>query len=172
MSREILSPTSWKKPVSILWGLKDRWLDFNGVENFAKTINARLVQLPQVHTLDFPYCWHNNSFSWSYISISSLLLLLGLSNNLDSISALFLMRFVHMIGVTQVGHHAQEDFGEEVGKSLKSLLKQVSVVWAASTTYILMAEDALQAVPHTFQFLGRIFGYCSRHWYSLEVRSN
>ncbi|KAG0609934.1 hypothetical protein M758_7G025300 [Ceratodon purpureus] len=73
-TKEILSPTRWKKPVSIIWGLKDRWLDFNGVEDFAKSINARLVQL------------------------------------------------------SQVGHHAQEDFGEEVGKSLKSLLKRVSVV--------------------------------------------
>jgi hypothetical protein len=39
------------------------------------------------------------------------------------------MHFVNFIGVTQVGHHAQEDFGEEVGKSLKSLLKRVSVVY-------------------------------------------
>jgi hypothetical protein len=48
-TKEILSPTMWKKPVSIIWGLKDRWLDFNGVESFAKSINARLVQLPQVN---------------------------------------------------------------------------------------------------------------------------
>lgn len=47
-SREILSTTSWKKPVSILWGLQDKWLDFNGVEKFAKSINARLVQLEHV----------------------------------------------------------------------------------------------------------------------------
>lgn len=72
--KRILSPTSWKKPVSIVWGLKDRWLDFNGVEAFAKSINADLVQLPQV------------------------------------------------------GHHAQEDFGEEVAKSLKALIRRRSVV--------------------------------------------
>lgn len=51
--KRILSPTSWKKPVSIVWGLKDRWLDFNGVEAFAKSINADLVQLPQVNLLNF-----------------------------------------------------------------------------------------------------------------------
>lgn len=47
-SREILSPNIWTKPVSIIWGLKDRWLDFNGVEAFAKSVNARLVQLSEV----------------------------------------------------------------------------------------------------------------------------
>ena len=55
-------------------------------------------------------------------------MLLGLSRTLDYPSVHFFMRFVDFIGVTQVGHHAQEDFGEEVGKSLKSLLKRVSVV--------------------------------------------
>jgi hypothetical protein len=60
--------------------------------------------------------------------ISSHLTLLGPSRAPDCLSAHFLMHFVNFIGVTQVGHHAQEDFGEEVGKSLKSLLKRVSVV--------------------------------------------
>ncbi|CAM6030941.1 unnamed protein product [Sphagnum balticum] len=73
-SREMLCSKEWRKPVSIIWGLKDRWLDFRGVEDFAKLASARLVQLPEV------------------------------------------------------GHHAQEDFGEEVGKVLKTLLKQASVV--------------------------------------------
>jgi hypothetical protein len=37
--------------VSIIWGLKDRWLDFRDVEDFAKLASARLVQLPEVSCL-------------------------------------------------------------------------------------------------------------------------
>lgn len=35
---------------------------------------------------------------------------------------------LYPLDLEQVGHHAQEDFGEEVGKVLKTLLKQASVV--------------------------------------------
>lgn len=71
--REALTSDQWTKPISIIWGLKDRWLDFRGVEDFSKLSKARLVQLPEV------------------------------------------------------GHHAQEDFGEEVGGTIKALLKRTSV---------------------------------------------
>lgn len=50
-SREMLCSKEWRKPVSIIWGLKDRWLDFRGVEDFAKLASVRLVQLPEVSCL-------------------------------------------------------------------------------------------------------------------------
>lgn len=68
--RQTLTSNQWNRPVSIIWGLKDRWLGFQGVEEFSKSARARLVQLEEV------------------------------------------------------GHHAQEDYGEEVGAAIKTLLKR------------------------------------------------
>ncbi|KAL3701205.1 hypothetical protein R1sor_019227 [Riccia sorocarpa] len=68
--RQTLSSEEWSKPVSVIWGVKDRWLPFKDVEDFAKASRARLVQLEEV------------------------------------------------------GHHAQEDYGEEVGATIKSLMKR------------------------------------------------
>ncbi|CAM6113507.1 unnamed protein product [Calypogeia fissa] len=71
--REALTSDQWTKPISVIWGLKDRWLEFKGVEDFSKLCKARLVQL------------------------------------------------------AEVGHHAQEDYGEEVGETVKALLKRTAV---------------------------------------------
>ncbi|KAL2650456.1 hypothetical protein R1flu_018584 [Riccia fluitans] len=68
--RQTLGSGQWSKPLSIVWGMKDRWLAFKDVEEFAKSSGARLVQLEEV------------------------------------------------------GHHAQEDYGEEVGLTIKSLMKR------------------------------------------------
>eukprot|EP00898_Chlorokybus_atmophyticus_P006091 jgi/Chlat1/6483/Chrsp45S06059 len=59
----------WDKPTLVAWGMKDKWLSFDGVEEFAKSANAELVRLEKV------------------------------------------------------GHHAQEDYGELVGKTLLKFLK-------------------------------------------------
>lgn len=76
-SQEILSPNIWTKPVSIIWGLKDRWLDFNGVEAFAKSVNARLVQLSEVNPLQshWFYACHSEYFELDYVEHSSVVLL-------------------------------------------------------------------------------------------------
>lgn len=49
--RKALTSDRWTKPISIVWGLKDRWLDFKGVEDFSKQSKARLVQLSEVDLL-------------------------------------------------------------------------------------------------------------------------
>lgn len=69
-SRQTLSEPKWSKRTSILWGLKDRWLEFKGVKDFTRSVGLRLVELQEV------------------------------------------------------GHHAQEDFPEEVGAAIRTALKQ------------------------------------------------
>ncbi|KAK1421836.1 hypothetical protein QVD17_24500 [Tagetes erecta] len=44
--RNILMDDDWKVKTSICWGQRDRWLDFEGVEDFCKAAKHRLVELP------------------------------------------------------------------------------------------------------------------------------
>lgn len=39
---------SWKIRTTIFWGERDRWLSFDGVEEFCKESKHRLVTLPMV----------------------------------------------------------------------------------------------------------------------------
>lgn len=41
----------WKVKTSICWGQRDRWLDFDGVEDFCTASKHRLVELPTVPTI-------------------------------------------------------------------------------------------------------------------------
>ncbi|XP_078166853.1 alpha/beta-Hydrolases superfamily protein isoform X5 [Carex rostrata] len=44
--REVLLSESWKVPTSICWGMRDRWLSYEGVEDFCKVSNKKLLELP------------------------------------------------------------------------------------------------------------------------------
>nr|XP_043618989.1 cis-3-alkyl-4-alkyloxetan-2-one decarboxylase [Erigeron canadensis] len=44
--RKILMGDDWKVKTSVCWGQRDRWLEFDGVEDFCKAANLRLVELP------------------------------------------------------------------------------------------------------------------------------
>ncbi|XP_078434849.1 alpha/beta-Hydrolases superfamily protein isoform X2 [Wolffia australiana] len=44
--RNTLSSESWKVPTTICWGMRDRWLEYDGVEEFCRRTNISLVQLP------------------------------------------------------------------------------------------------------------------------------
>eukprot|EP00262_Sarcandra_glabra_P000088 TRINITY_DN10119_c0_g1_i1.p1 TRINITY_DN10119_c0_g1~~TRINITY_DN10119_c0_g1_i1.p1 ORF type:complete len:410 (+),score=67.85 TRINITY_DN10119_c0_g1_i1:40-1230(+) len=44
--RTILSSETWKIPTTICWGQRDRWLSYDGVEDFCKGLNHKLVELP------------------------------------------------------------------------------------------------------------------------------
>ena len=46
--RNILSSESWKIKTTVCWGMRDRWLDYDGVEDFCSRSNIRLIQLPTV----------------------------------------------------------------------------------------------------------------------------
>lgn len=48
--KKILMEDNWKVRTSICWGQRDRWLDFDGVEDFCKAAKLRLVELPMVLT--------------------------------------------------------------------------------------------------------------------------
>ncbi|GAQ79010.1 hypothetical protein KFL_000220420 [Klebsormidium nitens] len=60
----------WSVPTTLMWGRKDYWLKFDGVQEFARSANVPLVELDQV------------------------------------------------------GHHAQEDYGEVVGEALRMELRR------------------------------------------------
>jgi len=38
---------NWQKPLQIIWGMNDPWLGSEGIEEFAKKVNAELVKLPE-----------------------------------------------------------------------------------------------------------------------------
>ncbi|XP_077227325.1 alpha/beta-Hydrolases superfamily protein isoform X2 [Tasmannia lanceolata] len=44
--RKILSSQTWKVRTKICWGQRDRWLNYEGVEDFCKSSNHELVELP------------------------------------------------------------------------------------------------------------------------------
>ncbi|MQL88414.1 hypothetical protein Taro_020967, partial [Colocasia esculenta] len=58
--RNILSSESWKVRTTICWGKRDRWLDFDGVEDFCSRFNHILVELPMVYVPHF-LKWYVNS---------------------------------------------------------------------------------------------------------------
>ena len=53
---------NWSVQTTVCWGQRDRWLSFDGVEDFCKESKHRLVELPMVMT---PFCC---SFSWDSIT--------------------------------------------------------------------------------------------------------
>uniref|UniRef100_A0A803MFR1 AB hydrolase-1 domain-containing protein n=1 Tax=Chenopodium quinoa TaxID=63459 RepID=A0A803MFR1_CHEQI len=45
-SRKILMNENWKVRTTVCWGQRDRWLNYDGVEDFCKESNHKLVELP------------------------------------------------------------------------------------------------------------------------------
>lgn len=46
--RSILESGSWKTKTTICWGMRDRWLSYDGVEEFFGGLNQKIVELPMV----------------------------------------------------------------------------------------------------------------------------
>ncbi|KAK9222829.1 hypothetical protein WN944_011269 [Citrus x changshan-huyou] len=44
--RTILMDKSWKIPTTVCWGQRDRWLNYDGVEDFCNDSNHELIELP------------------------------------------------------------------------------------------------------------------------------
>ncbi|GAY51622.1 hypothetical protein CUMW_135570 [Citrus unshiu] len=44
--RTILMDNSWKIPTTVCWGQRDRWLNYDGVEDFCNNSNHELIELP------------------------------------------------------------------------------------------------------------------------------
>ncbi|XP_015088455.1 uncharacterized protein LOC107031556 isoform X1 [Solanum pennellii] len=61
-TRAILMDNNWSVQTTVCWGQRDRWLSFDGVEDFCKESKHRLIELPMVMT---PFCC---SFSWDSIT--------------------------------------------------------------------------------------------------------
>nr|XP_027192457.1 uncharacterized protein LOC101497246 isoform X2 [Cicer arietinum] len=59
----ILKDESCNVPTTICWGQRDRWLSYDGVEDFCKDSNHTLIQVPK------NMCHH-----WSHLSMHWLLL--------------------------------------------------------------------------------------------------
>ncbi|KAJ0053035.1 hypothetical protein Pint_03106 [Pistacia integerrima] len=45
-TRTILMDKSWKVQTTVCWGQRDRWLNYDGVEDFCKDSNHKLIELP------------------------------------------------------------------------------------------------------------------------------
>lgn len=48
--RTILMDKSWKIPTTVCWGQRDRWLNYDGVEDFCNNSNHELIELPMVES--------------------------------------------------------------------------------------------------------------------------
>ncbi|KAL6209060.1 hypothetical protein ACLB2K_020003 [Fragaria x ananassa] len=44
--RTILTDENWKVPTTICWGKRDRWLTYDGVEDFCKDSKHKLIEIP------------------------------------------------------------------------------------------------------------------------------
>ncbi|PWZ31319.1 hypothetical protein Zm00014a_018955 [Zea mays] len=44
--RSILRSSSWKTKTTVCWGMRDRWLSYDGVEDFFGGLNQKIVELP------------------------------------------------------------------------------------------------------------------------------
>ncbi|KAK1282269.1 hypothetical protein QJS10_CPB22g00672 [Acorus calamus] len=44
--RKILASDTWKVRTTVCWGQRDRWLSYDGVEDFCKGLNHKLVEMP------------------------------------------------------------------------------------------------------------------------------
>ncbi|XP_043711418.1 cis-3-alkyl-4-alkyloxetan-2-one decarboxylase [Telopea speciosissima] len=44
--KKILSSEDWKVRTAVCWGQRDRWLSYDGIEDFCKSSNHKLVELP------------------------------------------------------------------------------------------------------------------------------
>ncbi|GMP48700.1 hypothetical protein CsSME_00015966 [Camellia sinensis var. sinensis] len=51
--RKILMDKNWGVPTTICWGQRDRWLTYDGVEDFCEISKHRLIELPMVLTVLF-----------------------------------------------------------------------------------------------------------------------
>lgn len=49
--RRVLTDKDWKVQTTICWGQRDRWLSYDGVEDFCNGSNHKLIELPMVQTL-------------------------------------------------------------------------------------------------------------------------
>lgn len=41
---------SWKIPTTVCWGQRDRWLNYDGVEDFCNDSKHELIELPMVES--------------------------------------------------------------------------------------------------------------------------
>lgn len=94
----ILKDENWKVKTTICWGQRDRWLSYDGVEEFCKDSKLKMVELPMV-----PAKCNCNPF----ILLKSFLICRGIKR----------VRVVF-----QAGHHVQEDSGEELGKLIVEIV--------------------------------------------------
>lgn len=52
----MLMNENWKIRTTVCWGQRDRWLNYDGVEDFCKESNHKLVELPMVAILPYLTC--------------------------------------------------------------------------------------------------------------------
>ncbi|THG12467.1 hypothetical protein TEA_011619 [Camellia sinensis var. sinensis] len=60
--RKILMDKNWGVPTTICWGQRDRWLTFDGVEDFCEISKHRLIELPMF--ISFYGILENETFSF------------------------------------------------------------------------------------------------------------
>ncbi|KAF3434950.1 hypothetical protein FNV43_RR22037 [Rhamnella rubrinervis] len=62
--RMILLDKNWKVKTTVCWGKRDRWLAFDGVEDFCKDSRHKLIEIPMVPTLSYMHQRTMGSFNF------------------------------------------------------------------------------------------------------------
>lgn len=93
----------WKIPTTVCWGQRDKWLSYQGVEEFCKSSGHNLVELPMVQSI-ISLCAHETSINRKATNIN-----------------LFLSYY-------QAGHHVQEDCGEEIGGLISRIISKAALI--------------------------------------------
>lgn len=104
--RMILKDQNWKVKTTIFWGERDRWLSYDGVEDFCKRVRAQT-------------CQHSSSKHTFFE-------LVPLSGTNFQVLNLFTYQerkynIIYLID-SQAGHHVQEDSGEELAQLIAQVV--------------------------------------------------
>jgi hypothetical protein len=118
----MLTDENWKVKTTVFWGQRDRWLSYDGVEDFCSNSNHKLVELPLVQTVLSSAC--------------------SVQKNLEAFFPLIVLFFPFFVCIyfqllgkvelnccaLQAGHHVQEDCGEELGQLISKVISQRSQI--------------------------------------------
>lgn len=63
----ILLDKSWKVKTTVCWGKRDRWLDFEGVEDFCNDSSHKLLEIPSVSTFSLMHGHTLRSFNHAIV---------------------------------------------------------------------------------------------------------
>lgn len=101
--RTTLKDENWKIKTTICWGQRDRWLSYDGVEDFCKEFNHKLINVPTVSSI--------SNLCTYFFCLDCHILFSSKGQEVN-----------YLIHDQQAGHHVQEDSGEELAQLIAQVV--------------------------------------------------